>query len=176
MSSWRKEKREESTHAPSTRVCSRFICKYYSKALSPTYYTSNSAAMYKWYYIFVDVIWFTHLSSSISHFDESFHSVMMRLKYSWRELDSQHESWQVIIYIFNSARPSRQTILWGMGNDEKVIKNEIPTHLHWQHLENVHLNPLARMSPIFDKYKRNNGIPMIPYNIVITLPQGVLGA
>lgn len=43
--------------------------------------------------------------------------------------------------------------------------------LHKQNLAYSHLKLLANRSPMFDKYKRNSGIPKIAYTIVATLPR-----
>lgn len=47
--------------------------------------------------------------------------------------------------------------------------------LHKQNLAYSHLKLLANRSPMFDKYKRNSGIPKIAYIIVAALPQLVCG-
>ena len=47
--------------------------------------------------------------------------------------------------------------------------------LHKQNLAYSHLKLLASRSPMFDKYKRNSGMPKIAYIIVATLPWIVRG-
>lgn len=48
-------------------------------------------------------------------------------------------------------------------------------HLHRQQLAYIHLNDLAMMSPILERYKRNNGIPIMAYTMVVIFPWGVRG-